>query len=377
MRLRFLSIVSVALWLSTVAPLAIVVAWLTGLSVLWTLIASLPFGPGLTRGAWRALRSTDASRRWWWLQSLGALTLLMPLTALASPLTLVAPPRAVAIALMLAWLGVLLHAIARAHRVRLAHLRIATDRLDRLVRMVHLSDVHVGSRDTRFLDALVTQARAQSPDLVVITGDLLDQRSVGHAQLEPLARLDCPVYMSIGNHERYVDLGQALQAIEQTGVRILRDASVDVLGLRLVGIDDRERPDALPALLERWRGDEERFRVLLYHRPDGWDAARAAGFPLMLAGHTHAGQIWPFGLFVRWRYPYLVGHFEKDGRTLYVSPGAGSWGPTLRFGTHSEMTVVELGPASKIAVASDDDSSCQPDVSAQSGPVRTMRTRSP
>ena len=92
--------------------------------------------------------------------------------------------------------------------------------------------------------------------------------------------------------------------------------------------------------------------MLLYHRPDGWAAARAAGVRLMLAGHTHGGQIWPFGLAVRRAYPEDIGRFDADGSTLYVSPGTGTWGPVFRLGgggggggTRSEMTLVELVPA--------------------------------
>ena len=82
--------------------------------------------------------------------------------------------------------------------------------------------------------------------------------------------------------------------------------------------------------------------MLLYHRPDGFEAAAAHGIPLMLAGHTHAGQIIPFNYLTRRVYPRLVGLFELDGARMYVSPGTGTWGPVLRLGSRSEITRLEF-----------------------------------
>ena len=87
------------------------------------------------------------------------------------------------------------------------------------------------------------------------------------------------------------------------------------------------------------------FTVLLYHQPDIWEAAKRHGIELMLSGHTHKGQVWPFGWLVRTRYAHVAGHFQASLSHLFVSQGTGTWGPLMRFGTRCEMTVIDLQSA--------------------------------
>lgn len=94
----------------------------------------------------------------------------------------------------------------------------------------------------------------------------------------------------------------------------------------------------LPALPQ----DPSRYQVLLYHRPDGLEAAAAANIDLMLCGHTHNGQIVPFNFLVRRVFPRIVGLHDLGGTRLYVSPGTGTWGPVMRLGTRSEITVFDV-----------------------------------
>ncbi|MEM7257593.1 MAG: hypothetical protein AAF404_09415, partial [Pseudomonadota bacterium] len=109
-------------------------------------------------------------------------------------------------------------------------------------------------------------------------------------------------------------------------------------------VDDTDNPAHAAQQLATIPVDADRFSVLLYHRPDGWTAARKHGIDLMLAGHTHAGQIWPFGLLVKRQFPQMAGYFSQEQQHMFVSQGTGTWGPTLRFGTRCEMTVIDLQP---------------------------------
>ena len=83
----------------------------------------------------------------------------------------------------------------------------------------------------------------------------------------------------------------------------------------------------------------------MYHRPDGAEDAARAGVDLMLCGHTHNGQIVPFNWIVRRHFPRIAGRFDIDGMMLYVSPGTGTWGPTMRLGSSNEITVFDVSPA--------------------------------
>ena len=85
--------------------------------------------------------------------------------------------------------------------------------------------------------------------------------------------------------------------------------------------------------------------MLLYHRPDNWQFVSQSGVDLMLCGHTHAGQIFPFDLITRRYFPNLHGLYSKNGAHLYVSTGTGTWGPAMRLGSVNEITMINLLPS--------------------------------
>lgn len=344
--MRWMLFGSALAWLTLLAPPLIVIAWLTGLPP-WPLpVLAVPVAPLLFGAMMKALRGDDARRRKRWVQAFGLGALLAPLVVVASLSGWLVGWAWAAMITLLAWVALAGYAHRAALTVHEHRLEIHAPALRRPVRLVQLSDVHIGSRSPALLEELVRRATELAPDAVVITGDLIDASDIADDALGALKHLPMPVVMCLGNHERYTRLDRTLALIEGAGVQVLRDSAYRLGEVSLLGLDDRDRPDALPAALRQaMNGDpDSTCRVLLYHRPDGWSAARAAGVPLMLAGHTHGGQIWPFGLAVRRAYPHSLGRFDADGCTLYVSPGAGTWGPTLRLGTRSEITLVTLSP---------------------------------
>lgn len=244
------------------------------------------------------------------------------------------------------WTALCIVALVGAQRLEIRHLTLPAPRLGRPLRVVQISDVHVGSRTGAFLDRVVARLLPLKPDLVLITGDLVDFGRVPAAELAALGRIDVPVYYCIGNHERYVDCDEICARLEGHGVRVLRDA-VDVAedGLVLLGIDDAERRTRVSEGLAGFGPLPEGYRILLYHRPDGLEDAAAAGVDLMLCGHTHAGQMVPFNFLVRRVFPRMQGHFECEGTHLHVSTGTGTWGPVMRLGSTNEITCIDLQPS--------------------------------
>jgi predicted MPP superfamily phosphohydrolase len=210
------------------------------------------------------------------------------------------------------------------------------------LRLAQISDVHVGSRSGRFLDRVVRRLNRERPDGVLITGDLVDFGNIQRGELAALGRLEAPAYFVIGNHERYVDLDDICERLRSLGVRVLRNESVDAGRLQIVGIDDAEPKTQVGRILPFLEPLPERFRILLYHRPDGAADAAAWGAHLMLCGHTHNGQIVPFDHLVRRVFPRICGLYQVDGMTLYVSPGTGTWGPVMRLGSRCEITMLHL-----------------------------------
>jgi predicted MPP superfamily phosphohydrolase len=208
--------------------------------------------------------------------------------------------------------------------------------------LAQISDVHIGSRSPRLLKRIVARVNSLHCDYVLITGDLIDFAGISRVELAPLGQFAKPVYFAIGNHERYVDLAAIDERLRSLGVRVLRDAAALAGPFQFIGIDDVDNAAKIPAALGRIDISPHHYGVLLYHRPDGFEAAAAAGIPLMLAGHTHAGQLIPFNFIVKRVFARIRGLYELEGARLYVSPGTGTWGPVLRVGSRSEITLLEF-----------------------------------
>jgi len=339
----FIVIGMLVLFLTMFAPILTLIAWLTSSPVFPFLILALLISIPAFFAFWHNLnKSSNMQLRWCWMQALGLGTVLMSLVIVGSLFTWHFEPFRVAIAVLAGWLILSAFAVWQAVSIKTRYLQFSDTQIAESIRLVQISDIHIGSRSAQFLHKVVDQVNHEKPDLVLITGDLLDASSVGVEELRALSQLSGPVYMCIGNHERYVDLDNALMAIESHGVNILRDSMVSTHGLQLIGIDDRDRPDALPDVLAKLEPDQSAYSVLLYHRPDGWQAALQNNINLTLSGHTHAGQMFPFGLLVKRQYPNMAGVFYKDGKSMNVSVGTGTWGPIFRLGTRSEMTVIDL-----------------------------------
>jgi predicted MPP superfamily phosphohydrolase len=221
--------------------------------------------------------------------------------------------------------------------------------------LVQLSDIHVGPViQRRFMDAVVEQCNALKPDLMCITGDLVDGSvsELGHA-VSALGNLRSRhgTYFVTGNHEYYSDDEAWTDALERLGIPVLRNRYVRIgepgASFDLVGVDDwgaarsgfDRRYDLAQAVAGR---DPERPAVLLAHQPANWREAAKAGIGLQLSGHTHGGQFFPFNLAISAIWEHSAGHYEENGRHLYVSRGTGFWGPPVRVAAPPEIVHVTL-----------------------------------
>lgn len=243
-------------------------------------------------------------------------------------------------------------ACINANRFEVVTVRLSSPKINQPIRALQLSDVHVGSRSPAFLARVVKASNALTPDVVFITGDLIDGHSVKHSELASLGTLVAPTYFIIGNHERYVDCDEICVKLRSLGIHVLRNASEQVringVDLCVSGIDDADDPDqvgiVLPTMEAIWESCAQAYSVLLYHRPDGLEDAAARNFDLMLCGHTHNGQLVPFNALVKRRFPRIKGLYRHGPTSLYVSVGTGTWGPPMRLGSVNELTMLELTP---------------------------------
>jgi predicted MPP superfamily phosphohydrolase len=245
--------------------------------------------------------------------------------------------------------------------LRRAEVKEVNVRLKRLPRQSHgttivqLTDLHIGPTIGRaFVEDIVRRTNALAPDLVAITGDLVDGSVANLADaVAPLAELRARhgVFFVTGNHEFFSGPRAWLAALERLGIRVLGNERVAIGegpgGFDLAGVHDHGAGRSDPALRcdpERaLRGcDPTREVVLLAHQPRTIHAAARLGVGLQLSGHTHGGQLWPFGALVRLAQPYVAGLHRHGDTQIYVSPGTGYWGPPMRLGTRAEITRITL-----------------------------------
>ena len=231
--------------------------------------------------------------------------------------------------------------VVKRVRVPIARLPVAKYTL------VQLTDVHIGPLIGRpFAERLVERVNALQPDLIVITGDLIDgPLSELQPHIEPLRGLRARdgVYAVTGNHEYYWNVEPWLRHLGTLGIRVLRNEIVTIDGtFQLAGVDDASFGEDVPrAVAAR---DPSKPLVLLAHHPRTVIRARDAGVDLQLSGHTHGGQLLPWGYLARLWDPKVSGLGRFDRTWLYVSHGTGFWGPPLRVGTRCEITAITLVP---------------------------------
>ena len=225
--------------------------------------------------------------------------------------------------------------------------------------IVQISDVHVGPTIKRpYLNRIVEAVNALRPDMVAVTGDLVDGsvRELG-VHVAPLAGLASRhgTFFVTGNHEYYSGAPAWVAELRRLGLRVLMNEHVvlehGAASLLVAGVTDHsahhfdpaERSDPHAAVA----GAPARatVRLLLAHQPRSAEQAERAGFHLQLSGHTHGGQFLPWNLFVRLQQPFTAGLNRLRGLWVYTSRGTGYWGPPKRFGAPSEITRLRLVPA--------------------------------
>lgn len=222
--------------------------------------------------------------------------------------------------------------------------------------IAQISDLHVGPTiRRRFVQTVVDRVNALQPDLIAVTGDLVDGPVPAlrdHAS--PLAQLNARhgAFAVTGNHEYYSGAHAWIAEMRRLGLRVLMNEHVVLQHrealLLLAGVPDysaehfdrTHRSDPSAALAGA--PHSLRPRVLLAHQPRTAPAAAAAGFDLQLSGHTHGGQFWPWNLFVPLQQPYVAGLHRHDTMWIYTSRGTGYWGPPKRLGAPSEITLLRL-----------------------------------
>lgn len=302
------------------------------------------------RQAWNGLV------RLWWIATVSyigvlwiafSLLLVYALVQVVTQFVAPIPARASQYFVVIGLAALVAHSVYHARQIDVKTVEIFSDKVQEPVTIVQLSDLHLGAINGKsFVERVVAQTNALEPDLVVITGDLLDMGASAE-MAQGFNRLTAPTFFVWGNHDRFLRSGQAEQILSATPIRILKNETVFYNdALQIIGLDYLERqPEVeIKPILTSLSPGHDVFTLLLSHAPIDFPDLGDHPIDLQLAGHTHSGQIFPFELIVRSRYPRYRGLYTQGERSLYVSTGTGTWGPPMRLGTDSEIIVVRLLP---------------------------------
>ncbi len=222
-------------------------------------------------------------------------------------------------------------------------------------RIVQISDLHIGQLMTGAkLQEIVNQVNALKPDLIAITGDLADgsiERLLPEVSALKDLRAEQGVFFVTGNHEYYNGVDEWTREIGNMGIKVLNNEHFKLKKgsdfIYLAGVTDHEAArfgKQHAADFNKTLGglEADKKKILLAHQPIATHEAAEYGTDLVLAGHTHGGQIWPFTYMVYLQQPYLKGLYQHKNTQLYVNQGTGCWGPPMRVGSYNEITEIEL-----------------------------------
>ncbi len=218
-------------------------------------------------------------------------------------------------------------------------------------KVVWVSDLHLGQINTeKFAKKVVNIINRENPDMVFIGGDLYDGVKVDtEGIIGPLRELKAKagVYFITGNHDGFTEIStdQDIHAIEKIGIKILRNQTLVIDGVQIVGADYRSttKSEGLKNVLRGLNLDSSKPSILLKHVPDHVDVVSSFGIDFMISGHTHRAQMWPLSYLPKLIYKGFDYDLKRYKDTqVYTSSGVGTWGPPLRVGSRSEIIVINF-----------------------------------
>lgn len=251
-----------------------------------------------------------------------------------------------------------IYSLWNAANTKVYHTDISLPNLVEPLRIAHISDTHFGHFwGEKKANRLADLVKNEDVDAVVITGDMFDGRvRLNSDVVKPFTKLGVPVYFSEGNHDGYSGSRDIKNLLQENGITVLENEKAEFKGLQIVGLDyllpDSRSVDSfhgahgsltMQSVLPKLNIDPNRASVLLHHNPVGAEYAAENGINLYLAGHTHAGQLFPATLVAKMMFEYNKGLYRyNDNMQIYVSQGSGTFGPPMRLGTDSELTIINL-----------------------------------
>lgn len=249
------------------------------------------------------------------------------------------------------------YGVWNARTIRVTEVAVPIAGLSAEIRAVHLSDIHLGHmRGAGFLEKVAQKTKALNPDVIFNTGDLFDSRyALADDTLAAFKTMSVPHYFVEGNHDIYVGAESVKRLARNAGLIVLENQVTDFGELQIVGLNymmpDKEAFDLHPVegdtikdVLPRLAIDETKPALILHHSPGGAKYMDGRKMNLLLCGHTHAGQVFPFTLMADALFDHNRGLRKHGGLWINVSEGVGTFFTPLRLGTRGEIVLVRLVP---------------------------------
>ena len=228
------------------------------------------------------------------------------------------------------------YSLINARFINLKSIKIFSSKVDEQIRLVFISDTHLGSNSKKHLKKILFKIKNIEFDLMLIGGDFIDSNSFDLEDLYILKNIKKPILFISGNHEYYLkDFEKKLKKLKKFNIYFLDNKSFKYKNINCIGISDNQTLDKQKNIAKKLI-KENLFNLIMVHKPNLWEKI-FENTDLMLSGHTHNGQIFPFNFFVKLQYKNIYGLYEKIKSKLYVSSGSGCWGPKMRLGSRNEI----------------------------------------
>ena len=235
------------------------------------------------------------------------------------------------------------------HNKQRQEIKLTTNKhLEHPLKIVMLSDLHAGFHNRRAeVGRWVDMINDEKADLILIAGDMIDgnvRPLLAQGTAEELKRLNAPTIACLGNHEYITGIDKSIDLIKNTGICLLRDSTITIGDVTIVGRDDRSNRSRKSVEQLTQNVTRGNYIILLDHQPFQLNEAEQNGVDLQLSGHTHRGQVWPLNWVTKKMYECDYGQYRRGNTDYYVSSGMGIWGGKFRIGTDSEYAVITVTP---------------------------------
>ena len=229
-----------------------------------------------------------------------------------------------------------------ARTINIKEIDVKSSSIKKNHQILFISDIHLGTNNKKHLVKIIKKINKLNFDFLVIGGDLIDSSSFDFKYLNVLKEIDKPIYFVSGNHEYYLkDYRNKINQLASFNIKHLKNTKIRIEDINLIGIDDNQTEKSKIDFANKLC-DDNLFNLVVCHKPDIWQKLNCKNY-LMLSGHTHNGQIFPFNFVVKLKFKFIYGLYSMNNSNLYVSSGAACWGPKIRLGSNNEITHLKLG----------------------------------